>query len=170
MVKDGNKKINPVFRTINSITDTLASLTAAGIFVVVIWQVVGRLIGQPAPWTEELTRFMFIWLIYLGIGIGFRKVESARVTLLINYLPKFLQKGSVWMYSFASIGFFLFMVVLGIELMSQQINTNETSSVLLLPMWIIGLCVPFSGLIGIINTIQSLIYDRALIEEEEVEN
>lgn len=166
MVKDGTGNINRFFQNLNRITDILASLTAATIFVVVIWQIIGRLIGHPAPWTEELTRFTFIWLIYLGIGIGFRKAESARVTLLIKYLPGFLRKASVWIYAVATIGFFIFMLVLGIELMSQQVNANEKSSVLLLPMWIIGLCIPVSAVIGILNTIQSLVYDRSLIEEE----
>jgi C4-dicarboxylate transporter DctQ subunit len=166
MDMNDKSKLKRFFQFINSITDNLASLAAAAIFVVVILQIIGRLIGHSAPWTEELTRFLFIWLIYLGIGIGFRKAESARVTILLKYLPKFFQRGSVWIYLVATIGFFLFMLILGIELMSQQVNTNEKSSVLLLPMWIIGLCVPFSAVTGILNTIQSLMYDRALIEEK----
>lgn len=166
MVKGEKNFLKTFFNVFNKITDTFASLSSAAIFIVVMWQIIGRLIGQPAPWTEELTRFLFIWLIYLGIGIGFRKAESARVTLLLKYFPRFIRKYSVWIYTVATIGFFLFMLVLGIELMSQQFNTNEKSSVLLLPMWLIGLCIPFSAVTGIINTIQSLLYDRALLEEE----
>lgn len=163
MEKAEPRKLNRFFQVTNSITDLFASLTTIGIFVVVILQVVGRFVGHPAPWTEELTRFLFVWMIYLGIGIGFRKAESARVTLLFKYYPKFIQKSSIWIYSIATIGFFLFMLFAGIELMSQQIHMNETSSVLLLPMWIIGICVPVGAAVGIINTIQSLIYDRSLL-------
>jgi C4-dicarboxylate transporter, DctQ subunit len=166
MVTNEKSNLKNFFHFFNKITDTLAALTAAAIFVVVMWQIIGRLIGHPAPWTEELTRFIFIWLIYLGIGIGFREAESARVTLLLKYLPKFIRKYSIWIYSVATIGFFLFMFILGIELMSQQFSTNEKSSVLLLPMWLIGLCIPFSAVTGIINTIQSLLYNRSLLEEE----
>jgi C4-dicarboxylate transporter, DctQ subunit len=166
MVKGEKSKLKNFFQIFNKITDTLASLSTAAIFVVIVWQIIGRLIGHPAPWTEELTRFIFIWLIYLGIGIGFREAESARVTLFLKYLPKFIRKHSIWIYSVATIGFFLFMFILGIELMSQQFNTNEKSSVLLLPMWLIGLCIPFSAVTGIINTIQSLLYNRALLQEE----
>jgi C4-dicarboxylate transporter, DctQ subunit len=166
MVKGEKSIVKSFFLVFNKITDTLASLSSAAIFVVVMWQIIGRLIGHPAPWTEELTRFIFIWLIYLGIGIGFRKAESARVTLFLKYFPRFIRKGSIWIYMIATIGFFLFMFVLGIELMSQQFSTNEKSSVLLLPMWLIGLCIPFSAVTGIVNTIQSFLYDRALIEGE----
>lgn len=155
--------LRSLFTVINLITDVLAALTAAAIFLVVTYQIVGRLSGSPAPWTEEVTRFAFIWLVFLGVGIGFRKVESARVTLFLKYTPKIVRKYSVWIYSIGTIGFFLFMLVYGTELVSQQIQTRETSSALLMPMWIIGLSVPVSAVIGIINVTQSLLYERELI-------
>lgn len=163
MVKSERSNLKLFFQFVNKITDTFAAFITLAIFFVVILQIVGRLIGYPAPWTEELTRFIFIWMIYLGIGIGFRKAESARVTLLIDYFPRFRKKLSVWIYSIATIGFFLFMIVQGVELMSQQIRMNETSSVLLLPMWVIGISIPVGAIIGIINTVQSLIYERELL-------
>ncbi|MGP4077608.1 TRAP transporter small permease [Halobacillus sp. K22] len=163
MKKRKLSKLDKLFHIFNKITFIFAILTSASIFIVVIWQIVGRLIGHPAPWTEELTRFIFIWMIFLGIGIGFRKVESARVTVFLKILPKFIQKISVWIYSIATISFFTFMVVYGVEFMSQQISTNETSSVVSLPMWLMGMSVPSAGAIGIINVVQSLVYDRELI-------
>ncbi|MFC7062376.1 TRAP transporter small permease [Halobacillus seohaensis] len=163
MKKRQLSKLNKLFHIFNKITSVFAILTSAAIFVVVIWQIVGRLIGHPAPWTEELTRFIFIWMIFLGIGIGFRKVESARVTVFLKLLPQFIQKISVWIYSVATISFFIFMVIYGVEFMSQQLATNETSSVVSLPMWVMGMSVPCAGVIGIINVIQSLVYDRELI-------
>ncbi|ASS89454.1 TRAP transporter small permease [Aeribacillus pallidus] len=165
MDKNNNSLINSFFRIINRVTDVMAAISAAAIFVVVVWQVIARLLGVPSPWTEEVTRYLFIWLIFLGIGVGFRKAESARVTILIKYAPKILNKTFTVIYAVATIGFFGFMLVYGIELMSQQINTNETSAALLLPMWVIGLSVPFSAVVGILNVIQSLIYNRELIEE-----
>lgn len=165
MVKNNERQINRFFSVLNCITDVMAALSAAAIFIVVVWQVFGRVLGIPAPWTEEVTRFLFIWLIFLGIGIGFRKAESARVTILVQYAPKFLQKAGVWLYTIATIGFFLFMLVYGIELMSQQLNTNEKSAALLLPMWLIGLSIPVAAITGILNVIQSLIYNQNIIEK-----
>lgn len=165
MVNQTEKKTNTVFVILNRITDILAGVSTVAISLVVLWQVFGRVLGVPAPWTEEVTRFLFIWLVFLGIGIGFRKAESARVTILLQYAPKFVKKLSIWVYAIASIGFFIFMIVYGFELVTQQINVNEKSAALLLPMWIIGLSVPISGLLGVFNTVQSLIYDKDIIEK-----
>jgi TRAP-type C4-dicarboxylate transport system permease small subunit len=164
MVKDEKRKqINGLFRTFNKISNIFASLTALGIFVVVIYQIIGRVIGSPAPWTEELTRFMFIWMVFIGLGIGFRRAESARVTVFLKYMPKCIQKASVAIYATGTIAFFLFMFYTGIGLIQQQFTMNETSSTLLLPMWLIGLSIPVSALTGILNVIQSILYERELL-------
>ncbi|WP_010677760.1 TRAP transporter small permease [Bacillus timonensis] len=165
MVNHNENKPATIFMILNRITDVLAGISTAAISLVVLWQVFGRVLGIPAPWTEEVTRFLFIWLVFLGIGIGFRKVESARVTILLQYAPKFIKKLSVWIYAIASVGFFIFMTFYGFELVTQQINIHEKSAALLFPMWIIGLSVPVSGLLGIFNTVQSLIYDKEIIEK-----
>ncbi|WP_085522684.1 TRAP transporter small permease [Tuberibacillus sp. Marseille-P3662] len=154
-----------IFKYINLLSDVLAGLSSVCIFIVVILQVIGRLIGYPFPWTVELTRFLFIWLIFLGISIGFRKAESPRVTFLINYLPLYFNKIAVWIYAIASIGFFLFMLYSGIQLTLQQWTVNETSSALQLPMWIIGMSIPFAALTGVLNVVQSLLYDKEIIKK-----
>lgn len=156
-------KSKPFFNILNKISDALAALTAVAIFIVVIWQITGRLIGNSAPWTEELTRYIFIWMIFLGIGIGFRKGESARVTVFLNILPKIFKKLSIYFYTGGTILFFLFMLVAGINLIIQQGNMNETSTVLALPMWLIGLSIPVAAVVGILNVFQSLLYDIDLL-------
>lgn len=163
MEKSQEKQVAPIFKYINKASDFFAGLIAVALFVVVIIQIGGRLIGNSAPWTEEMTRYIFIWMIFLGVGIGFREAESPRVTFLLKMLPKFIQGIGRWIYTIGTIGFLLFMVVYGFELVSQQITMNETSSVLLIPMWIIGISIPISAILGVINTIQSLIYHRDLI-------
>ncbi|MEW6264064.1 MAG: TRAP transporter small permease [Thermodesulfobacteriota bacterium] len=147
----------PLFRTVNTIFDALAALSTALIFVIVILQVLGRVLGHPAPWTEEGTRFVFIWMIYLGIGIGFRKGESARVTQFIRWVPKAGRRMSKWIYLVTSAGFFLFMFISGIQLTGQQIALNELGSALMIPMWIVGICVPVSACLGILGLTENLI-------------
>src|SRR5690625_629759 len=135
------KQYAPIFKYLNRIFNFIAGLIAIALFVVVIIQIIGRSIGYPSPWTEEMTRYIFIWMIFLGIGVGFQKAESPRVTVFLNIMPKFIRQIGSWIYTIGTIGFLLFMVVYGIELVQQQIAMNETSSVLLFPVWIVGISV-----------------------------
>jgi C4-dicarboxylate transporter, DctQ subunit len=145
------------FGILNTVFDAVAALSTAMIFVIVIIQVAGRILGHPAPWTEEGTRFVFIWMIYLGLAIGFRKGESARVTQFIRWAPKALQRMSKWIYLATSGSFFLFMLVTGIQLTGQQVAMNEMGSALMIPMWIVGICVPLSAGLGILGLAENFI-------------
>jgi C4-dicarboxylate transporter, DctQ subunit len=158
------EKVQLLFQTINKIFDALAALSTALIFIIVLIQIAGRSLGHPAPWTEEGTRFMFIWMIYLGLGIGFRKGESARVTQFLAWMPRIVQRMSKWIYLATSAGFFVFMLVTGVQLTIQQMVMNELGSALMIPMWLIGVCVPVSACLGLLGLAENFICYPELIE------
>jgi len=161
------KKIEKFFRYINRIFDIFAIVISVGLFATVIIQIAGRSIGRPAPWTEEGARFLFLWMVFLGMGMGFRKSESARVTILIDRLPKSMKKISTGVYTLFSIGFFLFMFIYGLGLVAQQINVKEMGSALMIPMWIVGASVPIGAVLGILGVIENLLFHPELIDGGE---
>jgi C4-dicarboxylate transporter, DctQ subunit len=160
-------KVQDFFLAINKVFDALAASSTALIFLTVLIQIAGRSLGHPAPWTEEGTRFVFIWMIYLGLGIGFRKGESARVTQFLKWMPQFVQEMSKWIYLVTSTGFFLFMLVTGIQLTIQQMVMNELGSALMIPMWMVGVCVPVSACLGLLGLAENFISYPKLIEMGE---
>jgi TRAP-type C4-dicarboxylate transport system permease small subunit len=148
---------------VNKIPDYLAGVGVGAVIVTVSIQILGRWLGRPAPWTEEATRFLFIWLVFLGIGSGFRRAESARVTVFLNYLPGFLKRLAPWIYVVSTVGFFIFMFVTGVQLVSQQVRMRELGSALMIPMWLVGLCVPLSAVLGILGVMESIFLRPELI-------
>ena len=155
------------FGVVDKIFDFLAGLSTALIFLIVLIQIAGRVLDNPAPWTEEGTRFVFIWMIYLGIGIGFRKGESARVTIFLTRAPQIVRRASKWIYLVTSAGFFLFMLITGIQLAAQQIAMNEMGSALMIPMWLIGICVPVSAALGLLGLLENVLLYPDLLEVGE---
>lgn len=155
------------FRKVNAAIDWLAILATIAIFAVVIIQIIGRLSGHPAPWTEEATRVFFIGMIYIGIGIGFRRGESARVTIFLGWFPASMKRLSRWLYVISTIGFFLFMFYTGIQLVIQQYTMNELGSAFMIPMWLVGAFVPLSALLGILGIFENLLFHPQLIEGGE---
>jgi len=68
----------------NAATLMLAIAVACGIF-----QVLARfLLNAPSDWTEVVTRFALIWMVYLGISVALRQGAMVSVDLLHRTLPK----------------------------------------------------------------------------------
>jgi TRAP-type C4-dicarboxylate transport system permease small subunit len=158
------QKAKKFFEKINIVADLLGIFVALAIFITILIQITGRLIRNPAPWTEEATRFLFIWMIFLGIGMGFRRCESTRITIFLDYMPSVIRRFSKWIYILSSIGFFVFMIIYGANLAQQQFKMNEIGSAFMIPMWLVGISVPVSGVIGILGVIENVLFYPDLLE------
>jgi len=150
------------------IADIAAGAACAGVLIVVLVQVAGRLSGYPLPWTEEATRFLFIWMVFLGLAAGFRTVESARVVVFLVMGRRLFQHLAVPIYVGSSVFFFGLMGWTGYTLMRQQIMMHETAATLPIPMWLIGMVMPVSAIIAILAIIESLRTRRDLIALPEL--
>jgi C4-dicarboxylate transporter, DctQ subunit len=150
-------------RFVQLVADYAAGLACGGILLVVLLQVTGRLLGHPLPWTEEAVRFLFIWMVFLGLAAGFRMVESARVVLFLAMTRRVSRYLAVPIYVVFSVGFFVLVGWTGITLVQQQIMMNEEAATLPIPMWMIGLVMPVSSLIAILAIVDSVRSRRELI-------
>ncbi len=138
-------------------------VAAGGIVVVVLAQVAGRLLDRPFSWTEELTRACFIWMVFMGMAAGMRQADAARVTVLLTYLPRPLQRLALPVYLLFSLGFFGLMAWTGLGMVMQQLRMNETIATLGWPSWTIGMVVPLSAVVAIVCTLASLREHRGAI-------
>ncbi|MCY4463093.1 MAG: TRAP transporter small permease [Albidovulum sp.] len=62
--------------------------------VVTLAQVVFRyVIAAPLPWSEELARYCFVWIVFLGGAIGLSRGIHLGVDLFVNLLPDRFRPG-----------------------------------------------------------------------------
>nr|WP_097142501.1 TRAP transporter small permease [Rhizobium subbaraonis] len=144
-------------------TDAMAGVAVTGVLIVVLIQVSSRVLGMPVSWTEEATRYLFVWMIFLGLAAGFRTVETARVTVLLAVMPGIIRRLSVPIYVVSCLLFFALMGWTGYNLVRQQLVMNETAATLGVPMWVIGTVMPASALLAVLAILESLRYRRDLI-------
>jgi TRAP-type C4-dicarboxylate transport system permease small subunit len=151
-------------KALKGTTDFAAGIAVFGVLLVVLLQVSSRLLGFPVSWTEEATRYLFVWMIFLGLAAGFRTVETARVTVLIAMMPNFVRRLSVPIYVISSVVFFALTGWTGYHLVQQQLMMNETAATLAVPMWLIGTIMPLSSILALLAIVESLRTRRGLIE------
>lgn len=61
---------------------------------VTLAQVIFRyVLEDPLPWSEELARYCFVWIVFLGGAIGLERGIHLGVDLFVNLLPPKLRTG-----------------------------------------------------------------------------
>lgn len=93
-------------------------------------------------WTEELSRFVFIALIYTGASLAASQGKHVRVELIDVLIPKKLR----WMY-YAFINIVCCCVTLliaynSIEIVKRTYFSAQLSAAMQFPMWIVYMMVP----------------------------
>lgn len=128
-------------------------LTVALVFTQVIMRYV---FNASLSWSEELTRYIFIWQIWLGASIGLREKKHIRVEVLQSVLrPKtmlILDVLATLIWMAACIYFVYGGTVLVIDLMGK----HSVSTALQIPLWTVYAALPFSSLIIVIRQILHL--------------
>ena len=112
-------------------------------------------------WTEELARLMFIWLIMLGAMLGAREGSH----FVVDVWPRLGVRASAALNLIGIVAFLVLAVVFvwfGIEF--TRFGWNRISELAELPLWIIHVAWPITGISWLLFLGESLIDQwRALI-------
>ncbi|MDQ0338287.1 TRAP-type C4-dicarboxylate transport system permease small subunit [Caldalkalibacillus uzonensis] len=107
--------------------DFFIVLMLVGIVVTITLQVAFRYIFQiSAPWTEEVARFMFIYLTYIGAALAIREKSHIAIDILVERLPRML-RAAVHIIVQLAIIFFLSILLKGSWIMVES-STDVSSA------------------------------------------
>lgn len=126
--------------------------------IVVFAQVVIRYaLNNPLAWSEEIARYILVWLTFLGAAYAMSKQAHVGVEVFVKLFPVKIQKGVLVLATFVSLFFFAIMIYQG-YLFALRTMT-QTSPVLHFPMGGVYSVIPLSGIILSINLIYNTIQE-----------
>ena len=96
-------------------------------------------------WPEEMNRYLFIWFAYIGLSYAVRYSCHTRIDIFETLVPK-LKKGLSVVCDLGLLFFSVYMIGPGWTVVSQLHASNQTSSAMGLPMYV----VYFSLLAGLV--------------------
>ena len=129
--------------------------TVALIFVDICMR---HLADQSLVWAEELVRYIIIWVTFLGGNLAVQRNVHVKMDIVHIKAPKKIAKAVVSItYVICIIGC-LFLTCVGAKLTSQVFKLGQVSSAMSwFKMWLVNLCVPIFGVIGIKDYVWLLI-------------
>jgi len=143
-------------------------LAMTAILLTVVWQVVSRFILQdPASVTEELSRFLLVWIGLLGAAFAYRQKVHLGFNLIVEKQPAQRRK---WILSLVEVLVIVFCATTltfgGSELVSLTLELEQISASLGIKMGYVYCVLPISGVL-IIGYALINIYNLWLAESGE---
>lgn len=153
--------------------EALIVIGFAGFILLINLQVFNRYllpfieIANITTWTEELSRYLFIFVSFLGASLAIRKGESIRVNIIYDKLPKNWQNGLDIANTIFMLYFSYLMIRYGFELIVFQFEMGQTTPALGMPMGIPYSAVPIGFLLIGIRLIQKLLKEMKGLRIQE---
>ena len=147
-------------KLLEKVSGFIAGSLIAAISCIALWQVFTRyVLNSPSTDTEELLRYLMIWMGFFGAAYGFGGNKHLSLTLLESKLSGQKYKYLKIFQNLAVTVCLLFIMVIGGYQFSSS-SVYQTSATLGISMSHVYLIIPLSGvvifLLNIINLIQLL--------------
>ncbi len=153
---------NVVDRALGWVLVALMSVAVAN----VLWQVFTRFVlGDPSSFTDELARYLLIWIGLLGASYA----AGRQMHLAIDLLPTRLTgRNRFWVGVTIEACIFLFalsvLVIGGTHLVTLTLTLGQTSAALHVPLGYVYLALPLSGLLIMFYAVRDALEHRTELE------
>ena len=131
--------------------DYLIATLFGATLVVITAQIVWRYVfNDSLTWTEELARYLFVWITFVGAALAIRDRSHIRVALLVDRLPR---KPRHWLdvAQLVLVALFLCLLV-GLGLKWVRINADAVTPALGWPLaYVCYAALPLASLWGIFH-------------------
>lgn len=133
--------------------------TMALLVVDVVWGVFTRYaLGQQAKWSEELARFLLVWVTLLGGAVAFGTKAHLGVDYFVNLLHPAARKVTAVVVHLVVL-FFALEVLLhgGAQVVSDALRLEQTTPALGWKMGHVYLALPIAGVFVVLYTVENLV-------------
>lgn len=154
------------FVFVNKLDDYFLNFSVALMGVVLFIQIVMRYIfNHPLIWSEELARYLFIWMAFIGIGYGVKYDLHIKMEAFLAIFPKKVQKVVVIITEVVAIIFMGLVLVPGFQF---AIHTGHVpSSAMGIPMYWIYFAFPVGILLGMLRMVISVLQQCTALGKKE---
>ncbi len=131
------------FMVVEEVLVNLCALMLAAMAAITLIAVFFRyVLGNALSWTEELTRYLMIFVGLFGTAVALRRDEHVGFTMIVEKLPP-IGRRVANIVSYAAVGIFCW--IMAYDGFKWASWTGTTAEILPIPMWIPCAMVPISG-------------------------
>jgi len=127
-----------------------------GVFLVILLQIVSRYLPLPIPiWTEELSRWLWVWMVFVGIAEAERMDAHLKVSFLAEALPRLPKTLVYLLIDVLSLVVFAELIRIGYK--GALRSADATSVTLPVTMIFFYAAYPVAGVFIVMRVLQRLV-------------
>jgi C4-dicarboxylate transporter DctQ subunit len=157
---------------LNSIIEGLIKVENAGLIVLMIGMIVlcflqvlfRYVLKISAPWTEELSRYFMVWLIFIGAAWATHAQNHIEIDVLDLVFKNPRVRGIVELVtSLIIVIFCIFFMYSAAVYIPQVVASNERTIALGLPMWIPQSCLLVGAFLILVHSIEVFVHKLSVL-------
>ncbi|MGO1480530.1 MAG: TRAP transporter small permease [Brachybacterium sp.] len=153
--------VSEVHETVTRTRPTIEEIIGAGLMIAMVLilfvQVISRFVfSNSLSWSEELARYMFIWMIYLCLGSVTIRSEHIVIDVLILRLKPAARRIAETVTLVVAFALNLLILWVAADIAWTFMQLGQTSAALSLPMAMVYAALPVGMLIATLRTVQMI--------------
>ncbi len=161
-------------KKVDTLLGTLVTVFMAVLVLNVLWQVISRfIIGHPSSFTDELAGYLLIWVGLLGAAYATGQKQHLAIDLISKKLSHEKNKRLQTFINILIAAFALIVLVIGgANLVYITFHLNQISSALQIPVGLVYLVIPVSGVFIMYYAINDigLIWHKGKVREHQIDD
>jgi TRAP-type C4-dicarboxylate transport system permease small subunit len=155
-----------VKKFLNNFEEYFVVWTLAGMTILVFAQVVMRYVfSYSLSWSEELSRYIFLWLSWVGASYAVKEGSHFRVEMFANLIKGKHRRRYEIGILIVWFMFCFFLTLVGTQLVLFLVRTWQVSAAMRIPMAVPYASVPVSSLLMCVRLIIEI---RKILRGEEI--
>lgn len=142
-----------------NLESTICMILMVAFCAILFLQVVMRKVfNNSLSWSEELARYIFIWMVFIGISYGAKQRKHLKIDVFLNIFPK---KFRAFIIVFADVIVLVFggiVVFAAYITVSKYLQVGTASPAVHIPYWFIHSAPIVGYSLTIIRQVQTILY------------
>jgi len=164
------KLLRRIERGLDAIIQPVVFAGMAALIGVITLQIISRVLFSAVGWTEEVARFLLVWITFLAGTLAFQRGRHIAVTFVVDALPSRLRQIARIAALLIVLAFMIALIVIGYRYM--QVQSFQKSASLRLSMTyvyaVMPICAAIMAWYSLVDIVELLINGETSQPQEEV--
>lgn len=132
-------------------------LMALATSIIVIQVFMRYVMRNSLSWSEEVARYLFVWLTFISISFGIKERKHVKIEAALLLFPARKRPVITIIGDIFTLVWSVFVMVVGWNLLSLVVKSGQVSPALSVPMWCIYIAPCIGYTLSIFRSLQTIL-------------